>query len=150
MYAIRSYYGFAIDDTAFPPPSGPNGIANHTTVSAGRHRRLNTTTVTVLCLRTYGLKQIRITSYNVCYTKLLRDAPVFHAFVLTAIAFIIFGRPKNLSTKQPVAFGLKSSVIDGFRLFDLAVRPFANLFRRSRITSYNVCYTKLLRTREQR
>ena len=63
------------------------------------------------------------------------DTPVFHAFVFTAIAFIVFGGAKNFGTKQPIAFGLKGSVIDGFRLFDLAIRPFANLFRRSQCNS---------------
>ena len=59
------------------------------------------------------------------------DAPVFHALVFAAIAFVVFGGAKNFGAKQPVTFGLKGAVVNGFRFFDLAVRPFANLFRRS-------------------
>ena len=63
------------------------------------------------------------------------DTPVLHTLVFTAIALIIFRRAENLGTKQPVPFGLECAVIDGFRLFDLTVRPFTNLFRRSQRNS---------------
>ena len=63
----------------------------------------------------------RITSYNVCYTKLLREtAGVFRAEVL-------------------VDDDDREMKAHGFILQKAATR------RSGRITSYNVCYTKLLR-----
>ena len=47
------------------------------------------------------------------------DAPVTHPFVLTAVAFPVFGRAKNLFAEQPVHLGLEGAVVDGLRLGDL-------------------------------
>ena len=64
---------------------------------------------------------IRITSYNVCYTKLLRRAPLAIILIfLTALA-------------ATSALSIRSSI--------------PSPRRQIRITSYNVCYTKLLRWR---
>src|SRR5712672_3749693 len=57
------------------------------------------------------------------------DALVLHALVLAAQALIILDRPKDARAEQAVALGLEGSVVDGFRLFDLAVRPRQNLLR---------------------
>ena len=63
-------------------------------------------------------------------TAFLTDNPsVFHAFVLTTVTLIVFGRTKNLCTEKTVTFRFKSSIINGFRLFYFSVRPFSNLLR---------------------
>ena len=55
---------------------------------------------------------------------------VLQTLVLTAQALIILHRPENLGAEQTVAFRLKSTVVDGFRLFNFAVRPGTDLFGR--------------------
>ena len=50
-------------------------------------------------------------------------AAMAHSFVLAAITFVIFGWPENLGAEKPVAFRLKSSVINRFRLLDFAMGP---------------------------
>ena len=62
-------------------------------------------------------KRFRITSYNVCYTKLLRFK----------------GIPREVAERSALALA-----------FSCGARRW--LLGTSRITSYNVCYTKLLRT----
>lgn len=57
------------------------------------------------------------------------DAPVLHAFVLAAIAFVILDWPENFGTEQAVAFRLERSVIDGLRLFDFSMRPLPDFIR---------------------
>src|SRR5262245_4640159 len=56
------------------------------------------------------------------------DALVLHALVLAAQALVILDRPENARAEQPVALGLEGPIVDGLRLFDLAVRPGQNLF----------------------
>ena len=79
----------------------------------------------------HGDLACRITSYNVCYTKLLRYSSV--------------GEIK--SAQDVPRFGLKTafmsnsfSVYKAEVFFELGCFP-----NNTRITSYNVCYTKLLR-----
>ena len=68
----------------------------------------------------------RITSYNVCYTKLLRDPEQYQGFA--------FGM--GIERLAMLRYG-----VNDLRLFfDNDLRFLAH-----RITSYNVCYTKLLR-----
>ena len=111
---------------------------------------------------------VRITSYNVCYTKLLRNEQskikeTLRLFILSLnqhtettleLDLLI---PKQIAEKEAIgsqgkAIGiyndfaqesmlLASLVIDVF-IEESVIKP---LF--SRITSYNVCYTKLLRVR---
>ena len=50
-------------------------------------------------------------------------------FILTAVALPVLGRAKNLFAEQALTLGLQGTVIDGFRFFDFAKRPFADLFR---------------------
>ena len=75
----------------------------------------------------------RITSYNVCYTKLLRFLYLFH----DALRGFYREKPvldltrRGLSARQ--LFCVRGCMEDK-RIKDMA-----------RITSYNVCYTKLLR-----
>ena len=67
---------------------------------------------------------------NFYATFLTNNSPVLETFVFAAQAFVVLDRAKNLGTKQTVPLGLKSAVVDCFRLFHLAKRPRANLFRR--------------------
>src|SRR6202008_1603494 len=57
------------------------------------------------------------------------DALVLHALVLAAQALVILDRPEDSGAEQAVALGLEGAVVDGLRLFDLAVRPRQNLLR---------------------
>src|SRR5262245_12833273 len=57
------------------------------------------------------------------------DALVLHALVLAAQALVVLDRAEDARTEQAVALRLERPVVDGFRLFDLAVRPRQNLFR---------------------
>jgi hypothetical protein len=63
-------------------------------------------------------------------TFLAHDPAVFHSFVFTAITFIVLDRAEYLGTKKAVPFRLEGSVIDGFRLLDLAIRSLPNFFGR--------------------
>ena len=63
MYAIRSYYGSRRSHRFCPPQS----LRGHN-VSI-----LNQNGVKISKIAELSDEQIRITSYNVCYTKLLRD-----------------------------------------------------------------------------
>jgi hypothetical protein len=65
-------------------------------------------------------------------TALLADnAAVAHPFILPAVAFVVLRRAENLRAEKSVALRLEGPVVDGLRLFHLAVRPRADLFRRS-------------------
>ena len=57
------------------------------------------------------------------------DALVLHALVLAAQALIVLDRAKDARAEQTVAFRLEGAIVDGLRLFDLAVRPGQNLLR---------------------
>ncbi len=57
------------------------------------------------------------------------DALVLHALVLAAQALVILDRPEDAGAEQAVALGLEGAVVDGLRLFDLAVGPRQNLLR---------------------
>ena len=49
--------------------------------------------------------------------------------VFAAMAFPVFVGPENFLTEQTVPLGLQCSVVDGFRLHDLSMGPFADLIR---------------------
>ena len=84
----------------------------------------------------------RITSYNVCYTKLLRPDTV-RSVTLDSVV------PMQLALGQEHALMLDRSVENVFT--DCAADEACNsrfpegFAELNRITSYNVCYTKLLR-----
>ena len=88
----------------------------------------------------------RITSYNVCYTKLLRhDDPITIAVeTYTQVRFV-----STDSGLQGLWRGGTDVVIDveAVRIGTDRLHVGAELVR---ITSYNVCYTKLLRRRRLR
>src|SRR5260370_28647677 len=58
------------------------------------------------------------------------DAAMPHALVLAAVALVIFRRSKDFRAKEPVAFRLEGPVVDRFRLFNFAMRPRPDHFRR--------------------
>src|SRR6185437_224925 len=51
------------------------------------------------------------------------DALILHPLVLAAQALVVLDRSEDARAEQTVALGLEGAVIDGLRLFDLAVRP---------------------------
>ena len=60
-------------------------------------------------------------------TTLADDALKTHALVLTAGAFPVAGRSEDLLAEQAVFLRLQGTVVDGFRLLDLAVAPVADI-----------------------
>ena len=58
------------------------------------------------------------------------DSPMFHAFVLTTVALVVFCGPKYLGTEQAITLRLESPVINGLRLLDLSIGPFPDFLRR--------------------
>ena len=58
--------------------------------------------------------------------------------VLAAQAFVVFNWAKNLGTKQTVPLRFKGAVIDGFRLFNFAVGPGPDHFRRRQADSNGI------------
>ena len=89
----------------------------------------------------------RITSYNVCYTKLLRipEAHLLGRLVdrLPAAFKTVYGEQtlwQWIAMLVCVLLAIAAGMLV-FRLF----RALEKRFPRNRITSYNVCYTKLLR-----
>ena len=55
------------------------------------------------------------------------DALEADPLVLTAVALPVPGRTEDLLAEESVLFGLEGPVVDGFRLFDLAVRPLTDV-----------------------
>ena len=113
----------------------------------------------------------RITSYNVCYTKLLRDNEENSYYMTVNRSYLEIKRTLNLKDEEFWYYygnndfeGLNKLLAEGFdnymgiymtraespmidaiekRNFEMIKFLLDNGF--SRITSYNVCYTKLLR-----
>ena len=76
----------------------------------------------------------RITSYNVCYTKLLRNGP---SYIDISARYY-----RNKSAPQDLANKVISGGTGNWGNGVMIAHPQLST---SRITSYNVCYTKLLR-----
>ena len=94
----------------------------------------------------YGMN--RITSYNVCYTKLLRKTRMKLRRLFVAVWLCIAGG----AWAQYTIEGTVSDAENGNRLAGAGIRlnasnsgAITNDTGYFRITSYNVCYTKLLR-----
>ena len=47
----------------------------------------------------------------------------FQAFIFSAQAFVVFDRTKDFGAEQTVTLRLERTIVDGFRLFNFAVRP---------------------------
>ena len=58
-------------------------------------------------------------------------ALVADLLILAAVALPVLGGPEDPFAEQAVPLGLQGAVVDGLRLFDFAVGPFADLLRRS-------------------
>ena len=58
-------------------------------------------------------------------------ALVADLLILAAVALPVLRRAKDSFAEQAVALGLECAVVDGFRLFYLAVRPLTDLIRGS-------------------
>ena len=77
------------------------------------------------------------------------DALETDALVLAARAFPVFGRAEDLLAEQAVLFGLERTVVDGFRLLDLATRPTAHILSAckrdsDRVEIINVVFSHLV------
>ena len=100
-----------------------------------------------------SIKSSRITSYNVCYTKLLRlliggyMSKILDFFQKNPVVTFISGRMAERRTEKFVAQGFGRAILSQppETLSDKEVEA----IKSSRITSYNVCYTKLLRLRSR-
>ena len=57
------------------------------------------------------------------------NALVAHALELTAVAFPVLDRSKDLFAEKTILFGLEGTVVDRFRLGDFTIRPVANEVR---------------------
>ena len=174
MYAIRSYYGARKNlprkGKVFTLFTDRNAFWN------GQHVRRYPQASVCRC-KTDGT---RITSYNVCYTKLLRNR-VFAGFFFWCV--FCFDAAVRLSdserdsaahrahhhafhdglTANRASFHLLFPLISIYairnEIFTVASCMFGSFYHtrhrrarknlpRNRITSYNVCYTKLLRTEQ--
>ena len=99
-----------------------------------------------------AMTTLRITSYNVCYTKLLRSHP--QQQYVRAAGSLGWAFPASLGVKcaapdRPVicftgdgAFWYHLSELETAKRWGIKTVTIVN---NNRITSYNVCYTKLLR-----
>ena len=56
-------------------------------------------------------------------------SPVFHAFIFTAVALIVFGGAENFRTEQPVTLRLERAIIYRLGLFYFPMGPFTDLLR---------------------
>ena len=94
------------------------------------------------CLQCHANGSIRITSYNVCYTKLLRLTPG-QTYYFTMKTWDVAGNVSTISDMvSAVASGDSADPDFGGVNWAAAGDESATI---NRITSYNVCYTKLLR-----
>ena len=71
MYAIRSYYDLAFKRSSFIMNGGDSGSKGITIAYTGNNGHFYDTSGEAL-VDVFNAATARITSYNVCYTKLLR------------------------------------------------------------------------------
>ena len=65
------------------------------------------------------------------FAALLADhAAMLEALVLATQTLVVLDGAKDLGTEQAVALGLEGAVVDGLGLFNFAIRPRTDLFRR--------------------
>ncbi len=76
--------------------------------------------------------------YDLNAALLAHNAPVFHALVLTAQAFIILYRTENLGAEEALALRLERTVVDCLRLFHLSVGTFHYVLRRRDGNTYGL------------
>ena len=148
MYAIRSYYV-----TASTPALAISIIDENTGFE--------------LSMSSFS----RITSYNVCYTKLLRgvlavtilffdiSSPIYAVYAVSTgaaamICYVVWKYIGINKFEDGFLYGIVISVVfatlaSAAAFFAFGREPFSiqliSMVKECRITSYNVCYTKLLR-----
>src|SRR5690606_29852134 len=62
-------------------------------------------------------------------TFFTNNATVLHALVFATQTLVVLNRTKYLGAEQTFTLRLEGTVVNGFRLFNFAVRPGANHFR---------------------
>src|SRR6185437_2054292 len=89
------------------------------------------------------------------YAALVADhAAVLHALVLAAETLPVGDRPEDAGAEQTIAFRFKSSIVDGFGLCHLAMRPAPDFLRRGHADADRVeicdriCQVKWARTEQ--
>ena len=85
------------------------------------------------------------TNLGFCYlnTAAFADfAFVTQAFVFTTVTLPVLGWTKDSFTEQTITFWFQGSVVDGFRFFNLTIRPFPDFFRRSQADFNRLEYVK--------
>lgn len=63
---------------------------------------------------------------------------VTNAFIFAAVTFPIASGSENTFAKETVAFGLESAIVNGFGLFNFAVRPKADFIGRGKADAHGV------------
>src|SRR5439155_7131443 len=79
------------------------------------------------------MSQALATDFGQCdfHTTLVADhSAVLHALVFAAETLPVGDRAENAGAEQAIALRLKSTIVDGFGLRHLAMRPAPDLFRR--------------------
>jgi len=61
------------------------------------------------------------------------DAFVADAFVLTAVAFVVFNGTEDAFAEQTVTFGFVGTIIDGFRAWEPRLTTFQGFLRAKRV-----------------
>ena len=90
------------------------------------------------------IHRFRITSYNVCYTKLLREDVGKTTLMENLITNV--GKVEHNGTTVAIDYGRIEMDDKKFHFFGTPGQERFGFMREiARLTSYNVCYTKLLR-----
>ena len=144
MYVIRSYY--ALPDSASNSSCKNSGFSIAVMISPST-RCHSKSAHSISYTMSYTSVEARITSYNVCYTKLLRLGCSFVRLDNDTLGSSQLTRPvpnrlARTASLQPRAEWLLDTTMSEDDIWT-GVHKHAR-----RITSYNVCYTKLLRTRK--
>ena len=63
------------------------------------------------------------------------DTAITDFLIFAAVTFPVLGRPEDAFAEEAVALRFQRAVVDGFRLFYFAVRPFQNFLRRGQTNS---------------
>ena len=99
-------------------------------------------------------RRIRITSYNVCYTKLLRSLGLGLPFIFAGLLFheflVFFNRFKRYIRLTEIVAGVLMMAVGILLFFDLLGRLTGYMYRLFPvITSYSIHYTKLYDMRRE-
>ena len=100
------------------------------------HTRWSTSKVPNVGYRSSKFDVTHTFTTNLCFcnfyaTLFANNTLVADAFVLTAVAFPVFDRSKNLFAEKTVFFWFLCAVVDSFGFFNFAVGPLTDFFRGS-------------------